>query len=173
MKNLIILSVLLAAFCLSGCQAPTGSEGKNLAVVQAYVDAVKNEDFDKMQSLLADDYLGLGPSLGDSINKEGALASWKYNSENLYESMDFELTQLLETSVAEGPAQGDWVSNWSLVTITYQDGRGPVSLWVNVVYKIENGKIARSRTFYNEADVYEQLGYRIFPPLQLPEEEEG
>jgi hypothetical protein len=43
---------------------------------------------------------------------------------------------------------------------------------MNAVYKIENGKIARTRTFYNEADVWEQLGYRIFPPLEIPESEE-
>jgi hypothetical protein len=29
------------------------------------------------------------------------------------------------------------------------------------VYKIENGKIAISRTMYNEADVLRQLGYNF------------
>ncbi len=56
---------------------------------------------------------------------------------------------------------GDWVSNWAYCTITYKDGRGPVNFWVNAVYKIENGKIVKSRTFYNEADVLRQLGYKI------------
>ena len=59
---------------------------------------------------------------------------------------------------------GDWVSNWAYLTIKYKDGRGPVNVWVNAVYKIENGKIARSRTFYNEADVLRQLGYTIQSP---------
>ena len=171
MKRLFFLVIVSGTLSLPACQSSTGSEGKNLAIVQAYVDAVKGGDFETMESLLADNYLGLGPSVGDSINKEAALASWKYNRENLYESINYDLMQLLETPVSEGPAKGDWVSNWSLVTVVYKDGRGPVSLWVNVVYRIENGQIARSRTFYNEADAYAQLGYRIFPPLELPEEE--
>ena len=59
---------------------------------------------------------------------------------------------------------GDWVSNWAYLTIKYKDGRGPVNVWVNAFYKIENGKIARSRTIYNEADVLRQLGYTLTPP---------
>jgi limonene-1,2-epoxide hydrolase len=54
---------------------------------------------------------------------------------------------------------GEWVSSWAETVIKYKDGRGPVKVWVNAVYKIENGKIALSRTFYNEADILEQLGY--------------
>jgi hypothetical protein len=34
------------------------------------------------------------------------------------------------------------------------------------VYKIENGKIELSRTFYNEADVLRQLGYQFSMPNQ-------
>ena len=42
-----------------------------------------------MDSLLADNYMGYGPSVGDSTNKEEALSSWKYNTENLYESIKY------------------------------------------------------------------------------------
>ena len=170
-KKLIPPILIGSIFFVVGCQAPAGSDGKNLAIVQQYVDAVKNNDLDAMGALLSDNYLGLGPSVGDSTNKQLALESWQYNSENVYESISYDMMQLLEVSVPDGPAKGEWVANWSLVTIMYKDGRGPVSLWVNVVYKVEDGKIARSRTFYNEADVYSQLGYRLFPPLQLPDDE--
>lgn len=140
-----------------------------MAIVQNYLDAVANNDYDAMASLLSDDYVGLGPSVGDTIRKAAAIESWQYNSENVYESVVYELSQMLPANIAEGPAAGEWVSNWTYLTIKYKDGRGPVNVWVNAVYKIEDGRIARSRTFYNEADVLAQLGYRVFPPLTVPE----
>ena len=62
---------------------------------------------------------------------------------------------------------GDWVLNWALLTIKYKVGSVPVQLWVNAVYRIENGKIVQSRTFYNEADVLRQLRYMITPPQEI------
>lgn len=154
-----------------GCTHPEyNASRENLALVEKYLEAVANKDYNTMGSLLAENYLGLGPSVGDTTHKQLALENWKWNSENLYQSITYELSESLPATVEEGPAAGEWVSNWAYVTIRYKDGRGPVNLWVNAVYKIENGKIARSRTFYNEADVLAQLGYRIFPPLTLPED---
>ena len=100
------------------------------------------------------------------------MASWKYNNENVYESVDYDRTHTFATTVHDGPNAGEWAYNWAHVTLTFVDGGGTVELLMNAVYKIENGKIARTRTFYNEADVWEQLGYRIFPPLEIPESEE-
>jgi hypothetical protein len=120
-----------------------------------------------MDSLLADNYVGYGPSVGDSVNKQEALANWKYNAENLYESIKYTRYQNIAVTTTEKDEAdpGNWVSNWAYLTIKYKDGRGPVNVWVNATYKIENGKIARSRTFYNEADVLRQLGYKIEPPI--------
>ena len=121
-----------------------------------------------MDSLLADNYMGYGPSVNDSVNKADAIKNWKYNAENLYESIKYTRHQNLAVTVKEGEQAeaGDWVSNWAYLTIKYKDGRGPVNVWVNAVYKIENGKIARSRTFYNEADVLRQLGYTNVRPTE-------
>lgn len=167
-----LLYAISLMFLMAGCtQTGTDSTEASIAVVKNYLEAVDNNDYDLMESLLADDYLGLGPSLDDSTNKELALASWKWNTENLYEDVQYERTQTLATTIKDGSLAGEWAFNWTYVTIKYKDGSGPVSLMVNAVYKIEDGKIARSRTFYNEADVYRQLGYRVFPPLTVPESE--
>ena len=141
----------------------------NIDIVEQYLEAVETRDYDAMEVLLADNYLGLGPYVGDTVNRQQALENWKWTSENLYESVDYEFSELLPASIEEGPAAGDWVSNWTYVTTNYQDGSGPVSIWVNAVYKIENSKIASSRTFYNVADAMGQLGYRILPPVNIPE----
>ena len=168
MKKIYVFVMTL--FIISACMDSSNETTEaNVAIVQQYLDAVANNDYTAMETALADNYMGLGPSVGDTTNRENALASWKWNSENLYESVVYEFSEILPTTVKEGPAAGDWVSNWSYLTINYKDGRGPVNLWINAVYKIENGKIARSRTFYNEADVMAQLGYRIYPPLTVPD----
>jgi len=162
--------IVLALICLSffACTSSADKKEKaNLAIAQKYMQAVETKNVALMDSLLADNYIGYGPSVGDSINKEEALASWKYNSENLYESIEYTRHQDLAVTVKEGRAKGDWVLNWAFLTIKYKDGRGPVHAWVNVVYVIENGKIILSRTFYNEADVLRQLNYTIAPPQEI------
>ena len=64
-------------------------------------------------------------------------------------------------TIQEGPNKGEWVSNWAELKIQYKDGSGPVIIWANTNYKIEQGKIVKSYTFYNEADALKQLGYEL------------
>ena len=160
MKQFILL--LAISISLFSCTSSTDkNKSEDLAIAQRYMEAVETNNAAAMDSLLADNYMGYGPSVNDSVNKVDAIKNWKYNAENLYESIKYTRHQNLAVTVKEGEQAeaGDWVSNWAYLTIKYKDGRGPVNVWVNAVYKIENGKIARSRTFYNEADVLRQLGY--------------
>ena len=112
-----------------------------------------------MELLLADHYKGYGPSHSDSTDRTAALASWKENIENLYQDISYERSRMAAFDIQEGPNQGEWVANWAELKIKYKDGRGPVIIWANTNYKIEQGKIVRSYTFYNEADALKQLGY--------------
>jgi hypothetical protein len=160
MKPFIIL--MIAGICLAACTSPAEKKEKeNLAIAEKYMNAVETKNVLAMDSLLADNYWGYGPSIGDSINKEGAILNFKYLVENLYESFEYTRHKELAVTVKEGEAAGDWVLNWAYLTIKFKDGSGPVHVWVNIVYRIENGKIMHSRTFYNEADVMRQLGYSM------------
>jgi len=165
MKQLIILAAI--SIGLFSCNSGTTDKNKteNLAIAKKYMEAVETNNAAIMDSLLADNYMGYGPSVSDSINKADAISNWKHNAANLYESVKYTRHQNMALTVGEGEQAdpGDWVSNWAYLTIKYKDGRGPVNVWVNAVYKIENGKIARSRTFYNEADVLRQLNYEMVP----------
>jgi ketosteroid isomerase-like protein len=160
MKQFIILAI--TGICLAACTSPAEKKEKeNLAIARKYMEAVESMNVMAMDSLLADNYMGYGPSITDSINKEGAILNFKYLVENLYESFEYTRHQELAVTIEEGEASGDWVLNWAYLTIKFKDGSGPVNLWVNIVYRIENGKIMHSRTFYNEADVLRQLGYSM------------
>jgi limonene-1,2-epoxide hydrolase len=165
MKQVILFAIISAS--LFSCAPPAEkTQSENLALVKKFMEAVENKDTTTMASLLADNYEGFGPSVGDSTNREDALNNFKYNADNLYESVKYTHYHNIPLTVTAGSEvePGDWVSNWAYLTIKYKDGRGPVNLWVNAVYRIENGKIVHSRTFYNEADVLRQLGYTAIKP---------
>ena len=160
MKRIILL---ISPLALIWACTPQNHED-NIVLVERYVDAVVSNDFAVMDSLLADNYMGYGPGINDSTNKEDGIANWKENSGELYRSISFERTQYVATTVTEGQATGDWVTTWSHVNLSYKDGRGPVNFRANSVYKIEKGKIAFSISFYDASDILRQLGYQFIPP---------
>jgi len=164
MRQIIFILAVFAG--LTSCSSGTNNNAKaNLEIAKRYMNAVETNNLATMDSLLAENYMGYGPSVGDSIDKEGALASWKYTADSLYESVKYTRHQniTVTTTEADEADPGDWVSNWALLTIKYKNIEKPVNIYVNATYKIENGKIVFSRTFYNEADVLRQLGYEFVP----------
>src|SRR4030095_12834212 len=112
---------------------------------------------------LSDDYMGYGPSINDSIDKAGAIDNWKRLAENLYDKIEYKKSINVAATITNVNHPGDFVSNWAHLIIRYKDGRGPVEIFANTNYRIENGKITLSRTIYNEADALRQLGYEIVP----------
>jgi len=160
MKNLFaaILLVLFFASC-----STSDSSKENVKLINNYIDAVENLDFDAMDDILDDNYVGIGPSRNDSVNKDQAIMNWKNNVENLYEKISYSKSQ----NIAVKTDQGEWVSNWADLTIVYKDNKKEISILSNSIYLIKNGKILKSLTFYNEADALEQLGYVFINPEDL------
>ena len=122
------------------------------------MQAVENLDFESMDNFLDDNYLGMGPSYGDSIGKSDAIENWKWSVENLYEKIKYDRSRFAAVTIPEGDNKGDWVANWAELTINYKNG-GSATILANSNYLVDNGKILKSITFYNEADVLRQLGY--------------
>jgi uncharacterized lipoprotein NlpE involved in copper resistance len=163
MKKLIIPAIIV--IFLTGCSSQAEKkESENLKIARKYMQAVESKNLTVIDSLLADNYKGYGPSVGDSLTRKEAIANAKYLMDNLYESFQYTNHTEIAVTVKEGKAKGDWVLNWAYLTIKFRDGRGPVHVWVNIAYLIDKGKIVFSRTFYNEADVLRQLGYTIEAP---------
>ncbi len=158
MKNLVF-TLLWLPFLVS-CTSEGGNSDNNIAIVEKYIKAVENLDYNTMILLLDDGYQGLGPSYNDSINKQEAIESWKYNVENLYEKIKYTREQHATTLIKNGPNKGEWVSSWAELTITYKTGETAI-IWANTAYKVNKGRIVKSFTFYNEADALRQLGYEF------------
>jgi hypothetical protein len=163
MKNLIIIAALVIG--LTACNSNIEKkQAENIELVKSYVAAVENLDFESMGNYLDVNYLGMGPSYGDSIGKLEAVANWQWSVENLYEKIQYTRSKFAAVTIPDGDNKGEWVANWAEMNITFKDGVGSVTVWANSNYLIENGKIKRSITFYNEADVLRQLGYIIILP---------
>lgn len=156
----------MGAALLISCGQQNNSEA-NVALIDQYVQAVEDLDYESIENVLDESYLGLGPSVGDSIRKPEVIETLKINFEHLYESIDYDRSNSIAVTLTDGPEKGDWVSTWAELTITYKEDQNQVRLWTNSVYKIENGKIIKSYTFYNEADAMEQLGYVFINPEDL------
>lgn len=165
MKNIIL--ALLVMTIMVGCSNSNENAENNIALIEKYIQAVENLDFTTMETILSDDYVGLGPSINDSIGKRDAVDNWKQNVENLYESISYNRSRVLAITITSGDNQGDWISNWAELIIVYKADKKSVTIWANTVYQIENNKIVKSFTFYNEADVLEQLGYVFINPNDL------
>ncbi len=151
-----ILTIILGIF-LMGCSNNNSAE--NVALIEKYIHSVESQDYEAMESILDENYLGLGPSYGDSIRKPAALENWKDNIENLYDKIKYNKSRNAAITIPDGENQGEWISNWAELTITYKGDIGEITIWANTVYQIKNAKIIKSITFYNEADALSQLGY--------------
>lgn len=162
MKNLII--VIAIGVCMVRCTSTTEyRQNENIGIIKDYVKSVENLDFESMSYYLDENYLGMGPSYGDSIEKVEAVENWKWSVANLYEKIHYDRSRFVSVNIPDGDNKGEWVSNWAELNIVYKDGLGAVTIWANTNYLIENGKIVRSITFYNEADALRQLGFKIVP----------
>jgi hypothetical protein len=155
MNTMVKVIVILLGIFLVSCNG----NNKNISIIETYIQSVESQNYSVMESMLDENYMGYGPSIGDSIRKPEALQNWKDNTENLYENIHYNKSRNAAFNIPDGENQGDWVSNWAELQITYQGGKEEVTIWANTVYQIEDEKIVKSYTFYNEADALRQLNY--------------
>jgi hypothetical protein len=162
MKNFTLFAAII--FVLGSCGSSMNKlQQDNLVLVQKYVAAVESLNYDAMGEFLAENYMGLGPSYGDTIYKKEALENWKYNSVNIYQKIEHTRARYAPVTIADGPSKGEWVACWSELKITFKSGKS-VMIWANSDYQVENGKIVKTITLYNEADALRQMGFQIVAP---------
>jgi len=166
MKKLsFYLIVMLFTIVMASCSTGTTESGINtdiLSVGTKFMNAWHDKDTSAMSRLLADDFIGMGPSSGDSMNKAEALAKWKGIMDHV-DAIDIVGNFNAAAKVSEGDNAGDYVTSWARTNIKYKDGK-TVHLTVNYIFRVKDGKINRSISFVNEADSMRQLGYQFVPP---------
>lgn len=156
MKKTIL--TLIVGLTLISCSTENKVKEEKTTIVEEFITAVQNLDIESLNTLLDDNYINTGPNFGDSVEKPVALDNWKFNIDNLYESIDFNKSKTVPMTIQEGENKGEWVSNLAELNIVYQNGQ-EATTWTNTLYKIENDKIVKTLIFFNEGEVYEQLGF--------------
>jgi len=157
MKKTILILLIVTTFL--SCVKSIDNSEKNIALVEQYIQAVEELNSARMGNLLAEDYIGYGPSHDNEINKEDAINNWKNFSTTLYKSIKYTKNRNIAVTIPDGENKGEWVTNWAELTIVYKKDNAEVTLWANTLYQIKNNKIVKSYTIYNEADALYQLGY--------------
>ncbi len=118
---------------------------QDISVVEKYIQAVQSNNVQAVRKLLDDSYVGYLPSLSNSIGKEQVLANLIYESERVYEKIEYVQNVHLSVSGIDDPQSSRLVSDSCVVKITYKDGRGSTFFKLLVDYRIAKGKITYSR----------------------------
>jgi len=134
----------------------------DIKVVSDYVNALVNNEMAKAEQLLTEKYIGYGPAINDSINKQENINSWNQNHKVRTNQKVSFVTQTFR--VLQGNLQGDWVSQWGSYTFT-QNGK-EIKLPYQFTARVSNGKIDRSTIYFDNLSVLLQLGYTVTPPKQ-------
>ncbi|MCY1718734.1 nuclear transport factor 2 family protein [Prolixibacteraceae bacterium Z1-6] len=154
------LIVLFIVVLFSSCSnTPAEINTQNLELVEKFEKALRNFDYETLESLLADNYVGYGPSEGNTMGKEDALLNWKYNMENFYDKLEFNGTEHLEVTRMKDGQQQQWVSSWGKLHVKYKNRSNEAEIWSNTIYLIKDGKIQKTLVFFNEADALRQAGF--------------
>ena len=159
--NLSTLLIVIFAIAITACTtAPENHDEVNLATVEKYQKALKAQDYETIASLLSDSYVGYGPSIGDSTNRDDALTNYKYNMEHLYKKLEFQGSQNIVVTNYKNGVPVEWVSSWGKLYVKYREHGNEAEIWSNTIFQVKDGKIQKSFIFYNEADALRQAGYK-------------
>jgi hypothetical protein len=172
MKKLFFVATLciVIAACTKPAPPPPApvidSVGENnKALIARYTDVAVKGDTTTMSSFLTDNFKGFGPGLNDSTDHAIEISNWARSWRNEFSSIDFKRAgSIAFTNPADGNYPGDWVADWAVITVNYKDGKKPVTFWWHGVFRIKDGKIELSRTFYNVNDFFTQQGFTVTPP---------
>lgn len=160
LKLIIFLFLIVFASCTTTTDTNKLAKEKDLEIVEKYQLALKNFDYEALDSLLADNYMSYGPSLADSMGREDLLVNWKYNMEHLYDKLEYMGAQNVVVARDNNGQAEDWVSSWGKLRVKYKENGNEAIIWTNTIFQIANGKIQKSIMFFNEADALRQMGYK-------------
>ncbi len=157
--------VLGLASCLTPA-APADTVGnQNKEVVMKFNDAAAKGDTASLEGFLAEKCMIYGPGLNDSINRQQEVDFWKKSWRTEFSSLTYDRAAIIAfTLPPDHKFPGDWVSDWGTWSIQYKNGSPNVSFAINVVAKVNDGKIEVARTFYDENDFFKQQGFTVTPP---------
>ena len=167
--------VRLSCCCLAfstlmiSCQGPQTiayDGAAEMEVVDEFLVAIQNADMETARSLITDESITYGPAVTDSLTANEWNELWVDNFKNRIKEISYERTAsryFLVTPQQNPLLSGHWVMEWGIMSSNYLNGTS-ASFWWHGAFKVEDGKIALSRVFYDRADLLTQTGWSLQPP---------
>ena len=164
MKKLALLTAILFALCCCTNQAPEEkteldeTAKLNIEVVKKLLKAAENEDIDAWKEVVSEGTVIHGPQHDyyDTLTSEG-IQEWFNN----VDSLKFDVIKILYDVVEEGDLIGDWVLLWCYESwYSVKDEKKVKILW-HAPMRIEGGKIVYMASYWNQWDLYKQLGAEL------------
>lgn len=166
MKNLFLfLSVILILASCNQVKPPADTAQKvkdsvNIALVKDLFEAVENENIEAVKGFYSDTVGVLGPNFNEWIGFEEmvkSMTSWFEEAD----SIKLNIFAIMAQTVEEGDLAGDWVLLWS--DFSYYDVKAEkkINLMYHATEKIQDGKIVIEGNYWNQWDMFKQLGAEL------------
>lgn len=165
-----MVALLIMVSCVQQNENALIRTPANEELIQNFMNAYTSGDTVSLDKFFADDFKAHGPGLSDSTDKAGFIAQSKKYWREEWKTNEYDRITMHSMSLKDGKVPGDWVLDWGFVTITYKDKVPPIKFQWHGVYKIENGKITESISYYDRYDVMSQVGFTFVPPGGYPPE---
>jgi ketosteroid isomerase-like protein len=133
---------------------------KTLAI--DFAKSLVTNDIETARSLMHPDFVIYGADT-DSLNRDGYLDLWKrYHAEA--SSLGIPQGSVMALQIEEGPEAGDWAAFYGMSQWTPTGMQHPVSSWMHMLIRVEDGKVLRIYNFEDQLSILTQMGYQVVPP---------
>lgn len=141
------------------------NEEANMALVNSFIDAIITNKPEALKGLVTDDYMFLGPSAKDSVNVDQLAANWAV-VDSLRSNQDPGIIVMTSLVANEGDLKGDWVHVWGNYTANVKGSDFSYNVPWHQVHQVVDGKIARTRTWYDRLDSALDMGTVVPAPAK-------
>ncbi|MBW2937668.1 nuclear transport factor 2 family protein [Aureisphaera sp. CAU 1614] len=141
------------------------NEEANIALVGNFIDALITNKSDALRSMVTAEYMMRGPSAKDSVNIDQLVSYWAVN-DSLRSNQDAGIIIMTSLVANEGDLKGDWVHVWGTYTANLKGSDFSYNIPWHQVYQIDNGKITRTRTWYDRLDSALDMGTVVPAPAK-------
>jgi ketosteroid isomerase-like protein len=166
MKNLFLFFcvILILLSCKQVTPPPdTAKKEKdsvNIALAKNLYKAIENENLEAVKGFYSDSVGIVGPNFNEWIGFEEmvkGMSGWFEEGD----SIKVNIFAIMAETVEEGDLAGDWVLLWA--DISYYDVKAgkKIKLMYHATEKIQDGKIIVEGNYWNQWDMYKQLGAEL------------
>jgi len=170
MKKLLFLSgIVLLLFSCTQQNPPVTKEAEktkadeNIALVKKYMAAYEAEDIETMKSLSDDSLVIVGPGHKDLLGYKEYYEDWVPGIFDREDSRHYNVITMTQISTQQEGIAGDWVLCWADFSYFDLGTQKTVKFPIHFASLVKDGKIKMIARYYDQLDIYNQLGFELKP----------